>query len=224
MEEIHKTYSKAYRLVSMLLLPPSTSRPLLESHINDVIKLLAEPSSIIENWHPRINEALSHVRILANEVLECLSSDECWEEFAGDYSSITVTGYKHVKCPPFESVYVIKGGYKMIEVPAVADSLERYYKLLGLEPDREKAFGSDHISIETEYLAALHDAEALALSGELPNINPADVSELRSAFLEDHLSRWAPLFIDCVKKNTKNRIAINTVHSLEELLFAERYL
>ncbi len=211
-------------MISMLLLPPSTGRPLLESHKNDVITLLAKPGAVVENCHPSINEALSHVKTLANEVLECLFNNECWEEFAEDYSSITVTGYKHVKCPPFESVYVIRGGYKMIEVPAVADSLERYYKLLGLEPDKEKVFGSDHISIETEYLAALHDAEALALSGELPNVNPADVSELRSAFLKDHISRWAPLFIDCVKKNTKNRIAVNTVNSLGELLFTERYM
>ena len=224
MEEIHKTYSKAYRLVSMLLLPPSTSRPLLESHKDDVITFLARLGSNIENWHPRITEALNHVRTLAGEVLECLSSDECWEKFAEDYSSITVTGYKHVKCPPFESVYVIKGGYKMIEIPAVADSLERYYKLLGLEPDKEKAFGSDHISIEIEYLAALHDAEALALSGELPNVNPANVSELRSAFLEDHLMKWAPMFMDCVKKNTRNKIVNNNIRSLEELLFTERYL
>jgi len=224
LEETHKTYSKAYRLISMLLLPPSTSKSLLDSHRNDIINPLAELGSSMENWHPRITEALNNVKTLASEVLECLSSSECWEEFAEDYSSITVTGYKHVKCPPFESVYVIKGGYKMIEVPAVADSLERYYKLLGLEPDKEKAFGSDHISIEVEYLAALHDAEALALSGELPNVNPADVAELRSAFLDDHLLKWMPVFAECVKKNTRNQIVNDNIRSLEELLFTERYL
>jgi TorA maturation chaperone TorD len=224
LEKLHETYSKAYRLLSLSFLPPSTSKQLLLSHTTDIIKQLVAVHPETEGWHPRIVEALNNVKMFTGEVMKCLENEDCWEDFATEYSSLTVSGFKHVKCPPFESIYVVKGGYKMIEVPAVAESLDRYYSLLGLKADKQKAFGSDHISVELEFLAALHDVEAMASKGSLADVNPVDVSELRNAFLEDHLSRWVMDFISCLRKSTQNNIVSMMANTVELLLFTERYV
>ncbi len=208
----------------MAFLPPSTSKPLLESHTNDIIDELIGIELELEGWHPKISEALGNAEIFVGELNECLGNRDCWEKFAMEFSSLTVSGFKHVKCPPFESIYVVKGGYKMIEVPAVAESLDRYYSMLGLEADKQKAFGSDHISVELEFLAALHDAEALALKGSLSDVNPIDISELRNAFLEDHLLKWVTELGSCLREHGRNSLIVKTVDTVESLLFSERYL
>ncbi|MCE4606523.1 MAG: molecular chaperone TorD family protein [Desulfurococcales archaeon] len=224
MDKLHRTYSRSYRLLGIAFLPPSTARPLLNSHTGDIIDQLLETDPELEGWHPKIGEAVNNVKTLASNLKKCLSDDGCWETFASEYSSLTVSGYKHVKCPPYESVYVVHGGYKMIEVPAIGESLDRYYSLLGLKADKEKVFGSDNISVELEFLAALHDAEALALKGSLIDVNPLDIGELRGAFMEDHLSKWTAEFTSCLKNNTGNSLITNMAVTLESLLLSERYL
>jgi TorA maturation chaperone TorD len=210
--------------VGFSFLPPSTFKQLLYSHTPDIIKQLMNMEPETYGWHPRITEALNNVKIFATEIMKCLENQNCWEDFAAEYSSLTVSGFKHVKCPPFESIYVIKGGYKMIEVPAIAESLDRYYSLLGLVADKQKVFGSDHISAELEFLAALHDAEAMALTGSLPGVNQLDIKKLRYAFLEDHISRWVSDFASCLRESTGNKIVLMMADLVEQLLSTEKYV
>ncbi len=218
----HRAMALAYRLVGVALLPPSKSRLILEK--GDIIKDLKERvNNLGLDEHPKIRDSLRQAVLLADGIGECVENDECWTGFSVEVTGLTVTSFKRLKCPPFESIYTSKGP-RVVEAPGVASSLKRYYSLLGLEADKDMVIAVDHVSVELEFLAALHDAEASVYEGLVEGVNPFDVAEIRKGFLEDHVSRWIPSFTRCLRDNTGNKLVRNVADSIEALLGAEKYV
>jgi TorA maturation chaperone TorD len=224
--DLHVILSKSYRLLALLLLPPSLSHDKLLEKREMLEELAAlEPQAL--PVHPEVRKLLEKIKDLAARVLVCIEDEKCWREYSAELTSLLISKYKHVPCPPYESIYRVKTKPRMFDVPSIGDSLRRFYSYLGLEADiGGKVPSPDHISVELEYMAALHDIEKILLSeNDLEKIELArEVKGLKSEFIQKHLGTWLGGFAECLRRNSRNNIIIKLAELLEELAPAEQYL
>ncbi len=126
------------------------------------------------------------------------------KEIEIEYTKLFRAAYPKVPCPPYESVY--RSATRRVMKPFVVRSLEKIYREVGLEVDVEKVELPEHIVAELEALAYIISK---ASSNDLPT---RFVSEL----YEKHISKWVPLFSQCIKENAKEPFYKN----LAEILFS----
>ncbi|AAM71735.1 MAG TPA: cytoplasmic chaperone TorD family protein [Chlorobaculum sp.] len=133
-----------------------------------------------------------------NEVLEKIDADrdprqtlvaaferEETEPLQAEYTRLFLNGYPHTICPPYESVYLEKRmhGDAAVSVAAAYTEWE-----ISVEPGL-----IDHLATELEFLAFLASAESL------DNTVSENASKASKAFMQQHVTRWVPQFIEDLK-------------------------
>jgi TorA maturation chaperone TorD len=103
-----------------------------------------------------------------------------------------------VKCPPYEGAY---GAPQMAGKSAQLADIAGFYTAFGLEPAAGQPDVEDHVATELEFLSALALKEAWALAED--HHEHAEVTrQATTAFLADHLGRWAPSFATSLRAAT----------------------
>ena len=203
----------AYRLLAMLFLGPVDSRSMLREALTR--GTIESPNNNVLTC----NDLGISFRNLLGVLREYVYNDELWREFNIDYTGCTQPKPGGTECYIYESVYATRdSGRPTINDPRVSGDLVRYYKMAGLEPSGIRS--PDHISVELDYLAALHMIEAEALQQN--NIDLAShIMGVRKQFISQHISRWVPEMIECILKCAHSRLLRVAVENLRILLACE---
>jgi len=193
----HKLLSAVYLVVSRFLLPPS----MVGDEIRDgrLLEVLNNAVEGLEEYAPYCGELASHLRALSLQLEKLASDQSLLDNYSAEYTRILMTSYKHVPCPPYESVYVIRMKPRQIAVPAVTQRLRAYYSLLGVEATYNPPLTEDHAAVILEFLAALHEALSYA-RGEVRE----EVENVRMKFVGEHVERWFPRLARCILENTRD--------------------
>ncbi|GGF87121.1 dehydrogenase [Paenibacillus albidus] len=73
----------------------------------------------------------------------------------------------------------------------------------------------DHIAIELEFMAVLHER---MLFNSFSVRSAMELLEIQETFLEEHLLRWTPQFCDRLNAATDSKLYLGLSHMLEEFL------
>ncbi|MGC8775205.1 MAG: TorD/DmsD family molecular chaperone [Chlorobaculum sp.] len=140
---------------------------------------------------PALDEALEKIET-NREVLVALVAAferEETEPLQAEYTRLFLNGYPHTICPPYESVYLEK---RMHGDAAVAVAAAYTEWEMSVEPGL-----IDHLATELEFLAFLASAESLG------NAVSEEARKASGKFMQQHLSRWVPQFIEDLKEGAK---------------------
>ena len=95
------------------------------------------------------------------------------------------------ECPPYETEY---GNPHIFQQTQEMGDISGFYRAFGLERSEEAKDRLDHISVELEFMYFLTYKAAYAL--EHHGAEQVEIcQEAQRKFLQEHLSRWAPLFV-----------------------------
>jgi len=133
------------------------------------------------------SENIDNHRQTLSALIRSFESTEL-EQLQAEYTRLFINGYPNTPCPPYESVYLEK---RMLGEASV--SVQGAYNQWDMTVDSGLI---DHIATEFEFLAFLYSAESLNL--------PIGVEAGNSAilFINEHLCRWVPTFIEDLKNST----------------------
>ncbi len=203
----------AYRLLAILFLGPVDSKKILQELFE---REIIEPASFAASVCGNLGDYLNH---LLETLREYMHSNNLWREFNIDYTGCTQPKPGGTECYIYESVYATRdSGRPTINDPRVSEDLVKYYKIAGLEPSGVRS--PDHVSVELDYLAALHLIEAEALSQnkfDLAN----HVAGIRKQFVSRHVARWMPEMVECILRCANNRLLRLAAEHLKVLLECE---
>jgi DMSO reductase family type II enzyme chaperone len=106
---------------------------------------------------------------------------------------------RQVRCPPYESAYgeAPQMAGKSAELADVAG----FYAAFGLTPATARPDMEDHIAAELEFMSVLALKEAYARAEELPD-GLTVTRHAQTAFLAEHLGRWAEAFASRLQATT----------------------
>ena len=213
MEKLHTLFSHTYRLLSLLLLPPKyydkKELLILAEKIRDLIKDENVPGAVCSGLEKYIEDLTRLVQKLYND-------EDLWSKFKVNLTSTTISSATHVPCPPYESIYRFPTEPKrrMISMPATISEINDFYRKLGLQVKDMQPITGDHISVEVEFLAAIHDARKYS--------NDQEILELHSKFVE-HVISWIPDFVECITKHGDENLNL-IAHSLWKVIECDRKL
>ncbi len=191
MENYHNSMSLFYQVAAHLLLPPPFSS--LETELARIRDSTERSLELLEEYKTQCDTLYNNLEGLVRELV-LVETD--LDKLNGLLNDITVTlysGYKHVPCPPYESIYRIKSKHKMISIPSITDDLRKYYSMLGVEVETGGGIFEDHISVELEFLSYLHAHRKVNIIKE---------------FISKHPMQWFPEIKKCVLDKTDNIILI----------------
>ncbi len=211
--QTHRAMYNAYRLLAILFLGPIDARKMLQ-------ELFTQESIESESFKaPLCNVLDKHLKHLLMTLERYLHDDNLWREFNIDYTGCTQPKPGGTKCHIYESVYATRGSeMPAIRASMVLEELVKYYKTTGLEPSGIRS--PDHISVELDYLAALHMAQAEALSQNKTDL--ADqVASIRRQFISEHAAKWMPEMINCILSCANDQLLKLMAESLRVLLECE---
>lgn len=167
---------QAYQsLAACWQIPDKPMGPVLEMLLKDLTELDSAAA-----------EPVDHLKTLA-------AGDDNRASLKPEFTRLFI-GPFHPPCLPYGSVYMEKNRTLMGD--STMDALSRY-RDLGVDLDREFKEAPDHICAELEFMCLL-------VYNELTGIRSGDPGQAelmlahQLAFLDDHLSRWIPLFADRV--------------------------
>ncbi len=100
-------------------------------------------------------------------------------------------------CPPYETDYCHweDPTYRASQMADVAG----FYRAFGVEPGGESAERPDHVVIELEFIALLHQKALIARSADEPEHAQVCLEAMQS-FVRDHAGWWMPTFARCVQR------------------------
>jgi len=107
--------------------------------------------------------------------------------------------------PPYESLY--KGSGEMLG--EMSGKVLEYYKETGFQLSSECHDLPDHISVELEFLSRL----SYKIVGDGKSLIRM------TKFMENHILKWVPQFLNLVKKNTKEYYYKQLATFTDELIF-----
>jgi len=139
---------------------------------------------------PALREKQEHIEKNREtfETLTGMFEQENNEQLQGEYTRLFITGYPNTPCAPYESVF-LEG--RMLGT--CCRKIQLHYEEWGMTVDPGLV---DHISTELEFLAFLASAATLDETRE-------DARHTYHAFIQDHLSRWLPLFSGKLSSHAK---------------------
>ena len=106
---------------------------------------------------------------------------------------------RQVHCAPHEGAY--GDAPQLAGKSALLADIAGFYTAFGLEPSSGEPEVEDHITAELEFMSALSLKEAWALAeGQTDGL--AVTREAQTAFLADHLGRWATSFAEAIASAT----------------------
>lgn len=134
----------------------------------------------------------------ASDEAELLADDEARvATFDADFVHLTV-----VNLTPYESFFLRDDG--MLEAGAV-NPVATFLRKYGFEVElaAARSLAPDHLGIELEVMSVLCAREAEALeAGNGPAVSA--VRRVQGEFLEQHLLRWAPMYLFAARRNAKS--------------------
>lgn len=89
------------------------------------------------------------------------------------------------------------------------------YASAGIVFNKCNGEADDHIAIELEFMAVLHER---MLYNSFSVRSAMDLLEIQEAFLEEHLLRWTPQFCERLNAATESPLYLGLSHMLEEFL------
>jgi TorA maturation chaperone TorD len=105
---------------------------------------------------------------------------------------------RQVRCPPYEGAW---GVPQLAGKGAALADIAGFYRAFGLQPASVQHETEDHLVAELEFMSALAIKEAWALA-EQDEEHAAITRQAQTAFVTDHLGRWAEAFADAVAEAT----------------------
>lgn len=140
--------------------------------------------------HPEATEPLSALRIAVEDLSNPPALENLQEQFALLFGH-SVRG----KCPPYELEF---GKSEVIQRASDLADLSGFYAAFGMELTGDVSERPDHISVEAEFMSVLC---AKAVCG-IENDDQGLIETVHAAqrqFLNSHLGRWFPAFVQRVK-------------------------
>ncbi|MEK6234337.1 MAG: molecular chaperone TorD family protein, partial [Planctomycetales bacterium] len=124
-------------------------------------------------------------------------------------------------CPPYETEY-IDAKLSFQRSQTLAD-VSGFFSAFGLKPSSRLPERHDHIVLELEFMAFLLDAWKRA--DDEQNQEQSNVcADAASRFMEDHLSRWAPIFAKLLEREQRDDFYHGLGAFLGAFMTAERSL
>ena len=191
MERYHNSMSLFYQAAAHLLLPPPISS--LETELARVRDSVEKSLELLGEYKIECSSLYNNLEGLAGELAKVEADPNRLNNLLNDITVTLYSGYKHVPCPPYESIYRIKSKHKMISIPSITEDLQKYYSMLGVEVETGGGIFEDHISVELEFLSYLHAHEKANIIKE---------------FISKHPMQWFPEIRKCVLNRTNNIILI----------------
>ena len=122
-------------------------------------------------------------------------------------------------CPPYETEY---GNIHLFRQSNVLADLGGFYNAFGVAP-RDGMERLEHISIQLEFLYLVTFKEAHAL--EAGKAEEAEICrQAHTAFFEDHIGKWAPIFVKRLVRQSKGGVYGDAARLLDKFIEAENKL
>ncbi len=173
------------KTASLMLLHPKEIR----DHINRYKNLVKDFSKFYEYFGLYDSSCKKLSSYLYRLVSKFYESN--FENLEVEYTKLFRAAYPKVLCPSYESVY--RSARKRVMDPFIIGSLENIYRKAGLEIEINKVELPEHVAVELEALAYI-------ISRALTD----DISvQLMIDLYRKHLSKWLPLFSQCIKESSK---------------------
>lgn len=118
------------------------------------------------------------------------------ETIAGEYVFLFD---RQVRCPPYEGAW--GDAPQLAGKSALLADIAGFYQAFGLEPAGGQPETEDHLVAEVEFMSALALKEAWALA-EGAGAAREVTRQAATAFLTDHLGRWAETFAEALGEAT----------------------
>lgn len=121
------------------------------------------------------------------------------------------------ECPPYETEY---GSAHLFQQAQRLGDIAGFYRAFGLEVSDQAKERLDHIAVELEFMGFLTWKEAYALTHHGEE-QAAICREAQKKFLEEHLGRWAPLFVKLLGRKAQEGFYRQMASLLDAFLTAE---
>lgn len=124
---------------------------------------------------------------------------------------------------PYESFYTKED--QMIQSGGVSPLMSLYNALdFKVELERARVVSADHLGVELEFMHMLCEATKKAFEAS-DNEGTAELLFIQKGFLDDHLLKWAPMFLINMKKESSTPLYHDAAElALEFLLSDYEYL
>ena len=143
------------------------------------------------------------------------ATEELLADLEVEHTYLFINAVPHVPASPYESAYAGRG---LLMGESVSQVLAAY-RDAGLAISEDYDGLPDHIAAELEFMAYLLQQQAQA-EEEDPE-KAATWKERQNRFLEEHLLRWGPVFLEKLASSTRNEFYRHLAGLLEALLQAE---
>ena len=160
----------------------------------------------IKEFFPNLFDWDEYKRLGKNEIIE-------------QYLNVDFTDISLINLIPYESFYIREDG--QIESGGDNPVYQAYEEFdFIVEKDKARVVSPDHIGVELEFMYMLCEAEAKALA----NSDAVAAQELRDKqkyFLENHLMKWAPLYLINVKNEAQTPLYHDAAMTGVEFLLSD---
>ncbi len=141
------------------------------------------------------------------------------QEIIDNYLNVDFTDISLLNLIPYESFYLREDG----QIESGGDNpVYRAYEEFDfiVEKDKARVVSPDHIGVELEFMYMLCHAETKALE----NSDAVAAEELRQrqkSFLENHLMKWAPLYLINVKNEAQTPLYYDAAMTGVEFILSD---
>ena len=147
-------------------------------------------------------------------VLEDRISTLSLEDLQVEYTGLFITAFHDSFCPPYESIYR-EDGRRLMGESAV--SVKRLYNRFGLGVSRQFKDLPDHLAAELEFMFFLSlNEDKFEEDGSDEGRNLCINYE--KEFLEDHMLRWIPEFVECMERSSGSEFFIHLSRFAKEFV------
>jgi TorA maturation chaperone TorD len=158
---------------------------------------------------------------LANEFLE--QSELSFEELLGtlrwDYTRLFI-GPDRLPAPPWESVYMSRD---RLLFQKQTMQVRRAYRKFGYIPSNHPHEADDHLGLELDFMFRLASRTKEDIDQEKFN-SALDLLKDQSTFLDEHLLKWVPLFVEDVLESAETPFLQGMAKILQGYLEQDRGL
>ena len=179
-------------LNSLLYQPPD------KAHIASLYAEGVFAESPLGNDRDEVQQGLSLLRAWGSSAWE-QDPDQAFDDLAADYFYL-FNGPGKVQAPPWESVFFSKERLIFQEQTL---QVRAWYQKFGLQIENLHHEPDDHIGLQLGFLAHLAQMTVQALE-QGKNAEAEWLIKEQSAFLSQHLLRWASMWCDLVEKHARS--------------------
>jgi thiosulfate reductase/polysulfide reductase chain A len=131
-----------------------------------------------------------------------------------EYTGLFITAFHDLSCLPYESIYCDDSRRLMGESVV---SVKRLYNRFGLGVSHTFKDLPDHIGAELEFMFFLSNNESKFEADESDEERKLCI-HYENKFLEDHMMRWIPDFVDCLERSYSSELFIHLSRFVREFV------